>query len=199
MFSMTRFNLVILDECHYATGNHAYAMIMNKFYHPLPSNERPRVLGLTASPLVNVKESHTDEQLESMLTSLETTLDATLASASGLISSEKGLLIKAAEESVVGYVGTNSGRALPAADNLELHESRYREFRRLNKLYQDLGPLIVSIYCRTLKREISRNEFEKETTRQFNEALRLLEHLATFCDQDCLASPNNVRNLLLHT
>jgi superfamily II DNA or RNA helicase len=56
MFQMRRFNLLVVDECHYATGNHAYAVIMNKFYHVLPKEERPRVIGLTASPLCNVRK-----------------------------------------------------------------------------------------------------------------------------------------------
>ena len=85
MFSMDRFNLVVIDECHYASGNHSYRLLMDKFYHPLPKDKRPRILGLTASPLLNVKENHTDEQLVAQLHALEATLDATLVSAAGLV------------------------------------------------------------------------------------------------------------------
>lgn len=85
MFRMSRFNLLIMDECHYCTGNHAFAIIMNKFYHTLPQEDRPHILGLTASPLVNVRDKHSDEDLDSMLSSLERTLDSTLASVESLI------------------------------------------------------------------------------------------------------------------
>lgn len=193
MFQISRFNLLVIDECHYATGNHAYAVILNKFYHSTPKEERPRVLGLTASPLVNVKENHSDEQLAVMLSNLENTLDASLAPTSGLVSEfGLGLLMKSAQERVVDYHGTNVGRAIPSADNLDLHESRYREFRQLNQLYTDLGPLVLTLYCTTLVRELSRNEFENETAQQFNRAVNHLRHIATFCEQEYFASPNNV-------
>jgi superfamily II DNA or RNA helicase len=193
MFQIRRFNLLVIDECHYATGNHAYAVIMNKFYHSTPKEECPHVVGLTASPLVNVKENHSDEQLATMLSNLERTLDATLAPTSGLVSDfGSGLLIKSAEERVVDYRGTNVGRDIPSADNLDLHESRYREMRQLNQLYKDLGPLVLSLYCKTLVRELSRNEFENETSQQFNRAVKHLIHIATFCEQEYCTASNNV-------
>jgi hypothetical protein len=192
MFQMQRFNLIVIDECHYATGNHAYAVIMNKFYHAAPKDqERPHILGLTASPLVNVRENHSDEELDAMLTVLERTLDAKLASASGLIS--ENLLIKSALEQVVHYQGTNVGRWLPSADNLSLHESRYREFRQLNQLYQDLGPLALTMYCSTLVKELSRNQFDRETPQEFQRAVQHLAHLAKFCEQECHNFPHNGR------
>lgn len=41
-------NLLILDECHRATGNDPYVQIMQS-YSTVPPAKRPRVLGLTAS------------------------------------------------------------------------------------------------------------------------------------------------------
>jgi hypothetical protein len=193
MFQMKRFNLLVIDECHYATGNHPYADIMNKFYHSIPEEERPHVLGLTASPLVNVKVNHSDEQLGVMLSNLEKTLDASLVSIGGLSSgSSAGLLIKSAEEKVVTYHGNNMGRAIPSADNLDLHQSRYREFHQLDQLYKDLGPLVLMVYCKTLVRELSRNEFENESNQQYSRTLKHLAHIANFCEQEYIAAPNNV-------
>lgn len=200
IFQMSRFNLLVIDECHYATGNHAYAVVMKKFYHSTPKEQRPHVLGLTASPLVNVKETHSDEQLAAMLTSLESILDSTLASISDLVSEVgvmPGLLLrKTAEERVVQFTGTNVGNHIPAADNLPLHDSRFREFRQLNQLYQDLGPLVLSIYCETLARELSINSFEKESATEFNRAVKHLRDLATYCEQECDSAPNEVRVMI---
>lgn len=45
--ALDKVNLLIFDECHHATGNDAYARIMN--YHCLSRECSPRLLGLTAS------------------------------------------------------------------------------------------------------------------------------------------------------
>ena len=198
MFKISRFNLVVIDECHYATGNHSYAVIMKKFYHSAPQDQRPKILGLTASPLVNVKESHTDEQLASMLNNLETLLDAKLATIGGLDSElGTGLLTKSAEEKVVTFVGMNVGCDIPPADNLELHETRKREFRQLSHIYKDLGPLVVSEYCKTLIRELSRNEYENESASEFNRAIKHLSDVSNFCEQQRWSDANNVSRSLL--
>ncbi|KAK1367977.1 endoribonuclease Dicer-like [Heracleum sosnowskyi] len=42
--------LLVLDECHHTTGNHPYAKLMKEFYHN--SGEKPKVFGMTASPLI---------------------------------------------------------------------------------------------------------------------------------------------------
>jgi len=61
-------NLLIFDECHHAKKNHAYARyeprifdqktisanfssIMRDFYVPLEEAKRPRIFGMTASPV----------------------------------------------------------------------------------------------------------------------------------------------------
>ena len=67
-----------MDECHYATGDHNYATIMKEYYHPLAREERPRVLGLTASPLINVKVNVSESRLRMLLSEFERTMDAQL-------------------------------------------------------------------------------------------------------------------------
>ncbi|KAH7104827.1 P-loop containing nucleoside triphosphate hydrolase protein [Auriculariales sp. MPI-PUGE-AT-0066] len=44
-------SLLIFDEAHHALKGHAYARIMREFFDDLPSEHRPHILGLTASPL----------------------------------------------------------------------------------------------------------------------------------------------------
>ncbi|KAJ1970372.1 Dicer-like protein 1 [Dimargaris xerosporica] len=51
LVALARFHLAVFDECHHARKDHPYNQIMREFYFSLPRAERPKVLGLTASPL----------------------------------------------------------------------------------------------------------------------------------------------------
>lgn len=177
IFSFERINLLIVDECHYCSGEHGYSTIMKNFYHRLPREKRPRVLGLTASPLVNVKIDVDDEKLGQMLDSLETTMDSSLACLSrigvantkGEISQGSGYVKKEAEERSILYQDPKPSDTplLPPHDDIGLHLSRMKEFNQLNQLYLHLGPKLTAIYSATVAREISRNRFEEETREQF--------------------------------
>ena len=45
----TQFSLIVFDECHNAVGNSPMASIMRDAVLKLSANQRPRILGLTAS------------------------------------------------------------------------------------------------------------------------------------------------------
>ena len=47
---MGMLNLIVFDEAHYARGNHAYNLIMGQHY--MHSTEKPKIFGMTASPLM---------------------------------------------------------------------------------------------------------------------------------------------------
>ncbi|KAK4401130.1 Endoribonuclease Dicer3a [Sesamum angolense] len=64
---------LILDECHRATGNHPYARIMKEFYHI--STERPKIFGMTASPVIRKGVSSAIDS-EEQIRELETLLDS---------------------------------------------------------------------------------------------------------------------------
>ncbi|CAI6082779.1 unnamed protein product [Clonostachys chloroleuca] len=49
--AMTQVNLLIFDEAHHAKKNHPYARIIKNYYMRQPSESRPRILGMTASPV----------------------------------------------------------------------------------------------------------------------------------------------------
>jgi superfamily II DNA or RNA helicase len=158
MFSLDRFNLVVIDECHYACGNHPYRHLMTKFYHKLPPKDRPHILGLTASPLISFSENHSDHQLSTLLDSLEETLDATLVSAFGLNNSSDDDVSywqsRTIVEEILHYKTTNTGRSIPSAKNLRLLPSRHREFDQLEHLYKDLGPLVLRRYCQVVQKDL---------------------------------------------
>ncbi|KAJ9138815.1 Dicer-like protein 1 [Pleurostoma richardsiae] len=48
---MSEINLLIFDEAHHAKKGHPYARIIKDFYGPEPKESRPRVFGMTASPV----------------------------------------------------------------------------------------------------------------------------------------------------
>ncbi|KAJ0848787.1 putative ribonuclease III [Helianthus annuus] len=65
--------LLIIDECHHASGNHPYASIMKEFY--LKSVNKPKVFGMTAF-LVNKKGASSTGNCEARITMLENILDS---------------------------------------------------------------------------------------------------------------------------
>ncbi|PRQ41503.1 putative ribonuclease III post-transcriptional gene silencing PAZ-Argonaute family [Rosa chinensis] len=53
-FKLSMIKVLIMDECHHASGKHSYACIMRDFFHrQLESgqSELPRIFGMTASPI----------------------------------------------------------------------------------------------------------------------------------------------------
>ncbi|KAI0132078.1 hypothetical protein BJ170DRAFT_612321 [Xylariales sp. AK1849] len=81
-FRMDQINLIIFDEAHHAKKNHPYSRIIKDFYVDLEkdNHRRPRILGMTASPV----DAKTDlataaAQLEGLLHSeIATVIDAEL-------------------------------------------------------------------------------------------------------------------------
>lgn len=63
--------MIIFDECHHTRKNHAYNGIMREYFQVHPA-ERPKVFGMTASPIWNPKDA------EGSLLTLEKNLDATV-------------------------------------------------------------------------------------------------------------------------
>ncbi|KAF2682135.1 hypothetical protein K458DRAFT_342502 [Lentithecium fluviatile CBS 122367] len=74
---MARVSILIFDEAHHAKSNHPYALIMKDFYvHELDVSRRPRIFGMTASPV----DANTDVQ--DAATRLENLLHSRIATAS---------------------------------------------------------------------------------------------------------------------
>lgn len=76
--SLNKVNLLIFDECHIATGNHPYCVVMSRYRD---FNERPRILGLTASILNGKCSPHT---VETQMKNLEKTLYSRIQTAADL-------------------------------------------------------------------------------------------------------------------
>jgi ERCC4-related helicase len=109
--------------------------------------------------------------------------------------SDVSLYQKEADEATVTYQGRSASTlpALPLSDDLELHPTRRKEFRQLEQLYDDLGPLALSVYSHTLAEELSRNTFEKESSEQFARAIQYLTVITDFCHETCSSDPQGGR------
>ncbi|XP_062145821.1 endoribonuclease Dicer homolog 2-like [Alnus glutinosa] len=72
---LSMIKVLIIDECHHASGKHPYALIMTEFYHRELSSARsdlPRIFGMTASPIKTKSENSFWEkicELETMMNS----------------------------------------------------------------------------------------------------------------------------------
>ena len=204
LFSLEKVSLLILDECHNCTGNSPYAELMREFYHKIPPNQqdnkRPRVLGLTASPLINAKINHSTEQLASQLATLEANMDAKIASFDCLLDemeddNARVWLQQDVEETVIDFNNDDDIQnsiprsGAPTFLNLSpvshLHKTRQREFKQLEKLGSDLGALALGLYCWSLLRELSRNTYENETVDQFQSAMNYLRSIVDYCEEYC--------------
>lgn len=71
-------NLMIFDEAHHAKKNHAYARIVKEFYAYTKKDKRPKIFGMTASPV------DSNEDPVKAATELESVLDCRIATASDL-------------------------------------------------------------------------------------------------------------------
>jgi hypothetical protein len=80
--SMSSIHLLIFDEAHHCRKRHPYAQIMDYYWKISDPADRPRVFGMTASP-VNTKLTD-DLAIVQPLRQLETALDATLVTIADL-------------------------------------------------------------------------------------------------------------------
>jgi endoribonuclease Dicer len=81
--TMSQVNLLIFDEAHHAKNNHPYARLIKDYYlHEADLSKRPRIFGMTASPVdANVDISQAARDLEILLhCKIATTSDLSLLS-----------------------------------------------------------------------------------------------------------------------
>ncbi|CAG8433757.1 11080_t:CDS:2 [Ambispora gerdemannii] len=62
--SMNRVNLLVFDECHHAAKRHPYNLIMREFFDRCPEKDRPKIFGMTASPVKARTGIHAASTLE---------------------------------------------------------------------------------------------------------------------------------------
>lgn len=77
----------------------------------------------------------------------------------------------------------------PPTNGLKLTSTRGKQLKHLEDLYTELGPYIVGVYSGALKDEIAVDVFFHESQAQFETAVKYLERLVTFCDEQCQTHP----------
>lgn len=125
-------NLLVLDECHRATGKNPYVQIMQNHYRDLQPSEKPKILGLTASVLNGmVKPADVGKKVlevcQRLDCSLATSLDAITFSTKP---SEVVVCYRSMGHIEVGYFAS--------ADSSS--ESRRALQTQLRRLLSDIGP-----------------------------------------------------------
>ncbi|KAK6533348.1 Dicer-like protein 1 [Orbilia ellipsospora] len=133
---MSDFSLMIFDECHHTKKQHAYARIMREFYEPEVEENRPRIFGMTASPVdARVDVVKAAQQLERLLHSrICTTSDPALM---------RKFFTKP-EEMTLEYMGLKNPSLTPLNNKL----APFAKAKGLEKIYafvkdvaiRDLGP-----------------------------------------------------------
>lgn len=118
--NLQQFKLIVFDECHHCNGNHPYMKIMVEFYHTNSPN-RPKILGLTASPVGHGNINH--DSLRNDLQNLCNFLDACF------VPIDRDAISNIANEPKFSVVGVSSGneidnyifssiiKAIPASDD----------------------------------------------------------------------------------
>lgn len=94
--------LLVLDEVHHATKNHPYRRLFVEFYHTLGSDDpRPRVFGMTATPVKAKAASRSERPCLDAIIALEATLDAAVVTVSNEALAEVEELVPKPDEFVV--------------------------------------------------------------------------------------------------
>lgn len=110
---MEQINLIVFDEAHHTKKNHPYARIIKDFYiEGRKEQKRPRILGMTASPV------DADIEPERAVEELEALLDSRIATVANPASMQNGIC-KPKEEYKVFYKGP---KQRPTALSSTLHE-----------------------------------------------------------------------------
>lgn len=103
LIRMTSVAVIVFDEAHHATGEHPFRRIMVDFYHTLPVNERPKVFGMTASPVKVRADTKSINDCAEAIAMLEETLDATIFGVSEESQEELEALVPTAHDFVALY------------------------------------------------------------------------------------------------
>ncbi|KAK4494728.1 hypothetical protein PRZ48_014084 [Zasmidium cellare] len=161
--SMKQINLLIFDEAHHTKKNHNYARIIKDFYLHEPVADRPRVFGMTASPIdAKADVIQAASELETLLDSkIATTQDMSLTDA-----------IKRPEEFLIRYDALpHAGFETPLLQTLKARYGHIPSFQdpfiRATEVARHLGRWCADRFLLdTFSTERSR-KFEVEVEKRF--------------------------------
>jgi len=152
---MDQINLLIFDEAHHAKKNHTYARIIKDFYIELQDiNRRPRILGMTASP---VDSKISPEKAAAKLEALLHSQIVTVADPAVL----RQTVCKPKNEIVVRYSPTSGVADTELQTSLRVlvgHHTLFKKaFEFTDQAIFDLGPWCVDRFWQLFFKEDSRS------------------------------------------
>lgn len=162
--TIPRINLLVFDEAHHAKKNHAYARIIKDFYLAEEDlNARPRIFGMTASPV----DSKTDVQQAAI--ELETLLHSRIATATDLSFQQ---ILRRKDERIMMY-----GPLKPAFETELLSATRVRfwhigvfqkVFHMVKETAAELGPWCADLHLASALAESNLRKYEAIVERDFH-------------------------------
>nr|XP_023907881.1 dicer-like protein 1 [Quercus suber]POF16313.1 dicer-like protein 1 [Quercus suber] len=194
-FRMSQINLLVFDEAHHTKKNHAYARIVKDFYIPTELCSRPRIFGMTASPI----DAKTDVKQAAI--ELETLLDSRIATTDDMSFHQS---VNRPEESLLAY-GPLSPEPLETRLVTEI-KARFPEISLFEKklevatritchlgrwcgdqyLLDALSPRNLSKYERILERDFyyrHGGDGKEAHVTQLDENISLLRQVISYIDQ----------------
>ncbi|KAK5165182.1 Dicer-like protein 1 [Saxophila tyrrhenica] len=160
--SMKQINLLIFDEAHHAKKNHNYARIIKDFYFTADESLRPRVFGMTASP-IDAKTDVTQAALE-----LETLLHSRIATTDDMSFTAA---VKRPAESILRYDALAQPfetKLLQAVKANYGHIDAFRRtFERTPEIARQLGSWCADMFLVDTIAEKRMKKYEERTERKF--------------------------------
>ncbi|KAI4354367.1 hypothetical protein L6164_003236 [Bauhinia variegata] len=179
-FKIETVGLMVIDECHHASRDHPYVKIMKEFYHR--THNKPKIFGLTASPVIGKVISSTMD-CEVQMSTLESILDSKIYSIKDR--TELELCVPSAKETCRFYdLAQFSSQRLKS--NMQALQSEYEALllgqqQSVEKQYKDVDDKLASV--------------RKQLLNEHSKVLRCLDDLGLVCTYEatkfCLEnSPN---------
>ncbi|KAF9438743.1 Dicer-like protein 1 [Entomortierella beljakovae] len=189
---MSRVYMLIFDECHHARGDHPYGNLLREFYHHDPQGERPKIFGMTASPLLD-----TGSKLFNNTTGLERLMNSLIFS----VDDEKlKPHIRMPNEFVVEYNTSPKYSRTSLSINLRDHCGSFGKlqstFTAEPYLLETVGPWGVDRYWKELVERISNpNGYTIAQSEESLEALNILRRsrLSPLVNHENYLSPKIIK------
>lgn len=152
LISMDRISLLIFDECHHCQNAHPFAMIQKHYYHTTQADLRPKIFGMTASPVGCSKAP------EKVIDELELMLNATVCTPDPE-SDLSDFVVKPAERfCIYPRITVNLASHQPIYEELESILSPIKTLRRLvvnvRHATSTLGPWSTGLVWQMLLEDI---------------------------------------------
>ncbi|MCO5573907.1 hypothetical protein L7F22_027682 [Adiantum nelumboides] len=143
MLMFEAIKVLVFDECHHCQKNHPYALIMENFYFKLQICRRPRILGLTASPVI--RKGKSEFQCTQDIHSLERMLDAKIVTVEDR--TELDFIVPSPNIQVKEYnkVYHSLDRLQSVMKTLNIQKAKNNEEQGLGKICRDLEYCIYDL------------------------------------------------------